>query len=72
MTDKEKVLQEEYILDDQPLDEEDQELLDLIYDRLDIFQQMNQPYHDRAKICREIGGTERQTDIAASDAEGHD
>ena len=54
MTDKEKVLQEEYILDDQPLDEEDQELLDLIYDRLDIFQQMNQPYHDRAKICREI------------------
>lgn len=54
MTDKEKDLQEEYVLDDQPLDEEEQELLDTIYDRLDIFQQMNEPYHDEAKKCREI------------------
>ena len=30
----------EEILDDQPLDEEDKELLETIYDRLDIFQQM--------------------------------
>ena len=55
MTDKEKdVLEEEYIMDDQPLDEDEKALLDTIYDRLDIFQQMNQPYHDEAKKCRQI------------------
>ncbi len=54
MTDKEKELQEEYVLDDQPLTEEEEELRDTIYDRLDIFQQMNQPYHDEAKKCRRI------------------
>ena len=54
MTDKEKELQEEYVLDDQPLDEEEKELLEQIYDRLDIFEQMNRPYHEAAKNCRRI------------------
>ena len=54
MTDKEKELQEEFFLEDQPLDEEEQELLDTIYDRLDIFEQMNRPYHDEAKKIRQI------------------
>ena len=54
MTDKEKELQEEFYLDDQPLDEEDKELLNTIYDRLDIFEQMNRQYHDEAKKCRQI------------------
>ena len=44
----------EEILDDQPLDEEDKELLETIYDRLDIFQQMNSPYHNEAMTCRRI------------------
>ena len=54
MTDKEKELQEEFILDDQPLDDEDKELLEQIYDRLDIFEQMNRPYHEKAKDARKV------------------
>ena len=54
MTDKEQELQEEIFMDEQVLSEEDQELLDTIYDRLDIFEQMNRPYHDEAKKCRRI------------------
>jgi len=54
MTEKERELQEEFILDDQPLSEEDQDLLETIYDRLDIFEQMNRPYHDSAKEARKI------------------
>ena len=54
MTDKERELQEETFLEDQPLTEEEQNLLETIYDRLDIFEQMNRPYHDTAKDCRRI------------------
>ena len=54
MTDKEKELQEEYILEDQQLSEEDQDLLDTIYDRLDIFEQVNRQFHDAAKECRQV------------------
>jgi len=54
MTDKEKELQEEqYILEEQDLSDEDRELLDVIYDRLDIFQQLNDPYHEKAKQSRQ-------------------
>ena len=45
---------ENMFLEDQPLDEEDRELLELIYDRLDIFEEMNRPYHDKARECRQI------------------
>ena len=44
MTEKEKENLEEY-LDEQPLNEEDKELLETIYDRLEIFQQQNSPFH---------------------------
>ena len=55
MTDKEnELLEEEMIMGDQPLSEEEEKLRDTIYDRLDIFQQMNQPYHEEAKKCRQI------------------
>ena len=54
MTDKEKELQEEFFLEEQQLSEEDQELLETIYDRLDIFEQMNRPFHEEAKKCRQI------------------
>ena len=56
MTDKEKdfLEEEELIAGEQPLSEEDKELLDTIYDRLDIFREMNQPYHEEAKKCRKI------------------
>ena len=40
--------------DEQQLTEEEEKLRDLIYDRLDIFEQMNRPYHDEAKKCRRI------------------
>lgn len=54
MTDKEQQdLTEEY-LEEQPLSPEDKELLDRIYDRLDIFEEMNKPYHDAAKEARKI------------------
>jgi hypothetical protein len=48
-----QALQEEY-LEEQPLSPEDKELLELIYDRLDIFEEMNRPYHDAAKEARKI------------------
>jgi len=54
MTEKEKDLQAEYFLEEQELDEEDKELLEVIYDRLDIFEQMNRPYHEAAKDVRKI------------------
>ena len=54
MTDKELELQEEIFMDEQQLSEEDKELLETIYDRLDIFEQMNRDYHDEAKKCRRI------------------
>ena len=54
MTNKEIVEQLDYVLDDQPLSEEDQDLLETIYDRLDIFEQMNRPYHDAAKNDRQV------------------
>ena len=49
-----KDLQEEYLLDDQPLNDEEEELLTTIYNRLDIFEQMNRPYHEQAKDARQI------------------
>lgn len=39
---------------DQVLSPDAEKLRDLIYDRLDIFREMNQPYHDEAKKCRRI------------------
>ena len=54
MTDKELELQAEVFQDEQPLDEKDKELLAVIYDRLDIFEQLNHPYHEEAKECRQI------------------
>ena len=55
MTDKEKDLQEEdMILGEQPLDEDEKELLEQIYDRLDTFQEINRPYHEAAKETRQI------------------
>ena len=42
------------VLGDQPLKEEEKKLLDTIYERLDIFEQMNRPYHEQARVCRRI------------------
>ena len=44
----------EDFVDEQPLSEEEHKLLNLIYDRLDIFQQMNSPFHSEAMECRNI------------------
>ena len=52
--DEDGALIEGNFMDEQPLDEEDQALLDLIYDRLDIFQQQNDPFHAEAIECRKI------------------
>ena len=55
MTEKELELQEEdLLLDEQPLDAKDKDLLDTIYNRLEIFENVNQPYHAKAKIARQI------------------
>ena len=56
---KEKIVQEltetdEIVFTEQKLSEEDKALVDLIYKRLDIFEQQNRPYHDEAKKCRKI------------------
>jgi len=54
MTDKEKELEEATWAEDQPRSEEDDALIDEIYDRLEIFRQMNQPFHDAARKCRAV------------------
>ena len=41
-------------LNEQPLKKEDQDLVALIYERLDIFEEKNRPYHEKAKTCRRI------------------
>ena len=54
MTNDQMELEESFLWEEQQLSEEDKKLLELIYDRLDIFEQMNRPYHDEAKKCRMI------------------
>ena len=54
MTDKEQQALEEEYLEEQPLSPEDKELLETIYDRLDIFEEKNHPYHEAAKEARRI------------------
>ena len=54
MTDKDKALEEETWAEDQPRSEEDDALIDEIYDRLEIFRQMNEPFHSDARKCRAI------------------
>ena len=54
MTEEQMNIEEEYFQNEQELDEEEKALLDLIYDRLDIFEEMNRPYHDKARECRKI------------------
>ena len=54
MTEKEKELEEEVWVEEQQLSEEDDALVQEIYDRLEIFQQMNEPYHTAARKCRAI------------------
>lgn len=44
----------EAAVSEQPLDEEERELLKTVYERLDIFEEANRPYHDKAKESREI------------------
>lgn len=51
---KEMQIETEVFMEDQPLSEEDEKLLDLIYDRLDIFIQMCRPYHEKAREARLI------------------
>ena len=54
MTENEKEVLEEVLGEDQQLTDEERELVDRIYDRLDIFEQMNRPFHEEAKTCRRI------------------
>ena len=42
------------IFDEQPLKPAERELLDLIYERVETFEQRNRVYHDEAKKCRQI------------------
>ena len=56
---KSKIVQEmseteALVFTEQELSAEDKALVDLIYKRLDIFEQKNRPYHDEAKKCRKI------------------
>ena len=54
MTEKERELQEEFLFEEQELSEDEKELLEEIYDRLDIFEQINRPFHQAAKQCRQV------------------
>lgn len=50
----EQELEYQMLDDEQKLDEKDRQLLETIYDRLEIFEQVNRPYHEDAKECRQI------------------
>ena len=54
MTNKEIVEQLENYVEDQPLTEKERDLLDTIYSRLDIFEQMNRPFREEAQKCRAV------------------
>ena len=54
MTNKEIEQELDFSLEEQELSEEDKELLEQIYDRLDIYEQMNRPFHEKARKCRQI------------------
>ena len=54
MTNKEIVEQLENYVEDQPLSEKERDLLDTIYSRLDIFEQMNRPFREEAQKCRAV------------------
>ena len=54
MTEKEREMQEQTFVGEQELTAEEEDLLEQIYDRLDIFEQMNRPYHEAAKTARLI------------------
>ena len=45
---------QEVVLEEQQLDTDEKELLEKIYNQLDIFEQLNRPYHEEAKKCRQI------------------
>lgn len=45
---------EEVYLEEQQLSQEEEELLTRIYDRLEIFEELNRPYHEEAKKSRRI------------------
>lgn len=49
-----EIYDEDRITDEQELDEEDKALLDLIYDRLEIFKDKNAAAHSEAMECRQI------------------
>jgi hypothetical protein len=68
----ETLFEENEVVEDQPLSEEEQNLLTLIYDRLDIFQQMNDPFHAEAMECRQILHMKdpKQDDPATIEANG--
>ena len=53
MTENEREILEETFGEEQPLTDEEKELLETIYDRLDIFEQTNRPYHEEARKCRQ-------------------
>lgn len=48
------ILNEEEYAEDQPLTEDQEKLRDLIYERLDIFQESNSAFHSEAMECRQI------------------
>ena len=55
MTEKELELEmEQTFLEEQPLKADEKGLVQTIYDRLDIFEELNRPIHDEAKTCRKI------------------
>lgn len=45
---------EQAILDEQPLSDEERQLVDEVYSRLSLFEQNCRPYHDTARMCREV------------------
>lgn len=46
--------EEHALLDEQPLNDEERQLVDEVYSRLALFEQSCRPYHDVARLCREV------------------
>lgn len=45
---------EQVVLGEQPLSEQERKLVDEVYSRLSLFEQNCRPFHDAARVCREV------------------
>lgn len=61
--------EEHIVLGDQPLSDEERDLVDEVYSRLAVFERSCRPYHDIARTCREVARLKDPGQTPIQDAE---